>query len=201
MFYTTDNNEHGLAHDPFKALVSPRPIGWISTTSHDGVDNLAPYSFFQAVSDNPKLVTCSSAGLKDSALNARDTGEFVCNVVGHEQLNAMNLSSAALGSDIDECEAAGLETAPCEVIKAPRVAGAAASLECKVTEVITPKTLGETQSPNVLIFGQVVAIHIDDRFVSNSRFDAAKAGVISRLGYMDYDRVENPFEMLRPTVE
>jgi len=200
MFYTTDTNRHGLAHDPFKAIVAPRPIGWIGSRGGDGSINLAPYSFFNAVADKPKLVMFSSSGHKHSQRNARETGVFTCNFVSRNLAEKMNLSSAALPYGTTEFEFAGLTPKQAELIDAPYVAEAFAVLECKVTEIIEPKTLSGEPTENVLVFGQVVGIHIDEAVVRDGRFDAVLARPVARMGYMDYCEGGDVFEMFRPKV-
>ncbi|WP_049735405.1 flavin reductase family protein [Rhizobium ecuadorense] len=198
MFYTTDENRHGLAHDPFKAIVSPRPIGWIGSKGRDGSINLAPYSFFNAVADRPKLVMFSSAGRKDSQRNAAQTGVFTCNFVGRDLAEKMNLSSAALPYGESEFAFAGLTPKQAELIDAPYVGEAFAVLECRVTEIIEPKTLSGTPSENVLVFGEVVGIRIDEAIVRDGRLDMSIARPLARMGYMDYSEGSDVFEMMRP---
>ncbi|ANM10691.1 MULTISPECIES: flavin reductase family protein [unclassified Rhizobium] len=198
MFYTTDSNRHGLAHDPFKAIVSPRPIGWIGSKGRDGSINLAPYSFFNAVADRPKLVMFSSAGRKDSQRNAAETGVFTCNFVGRDLAEKMNLSSAALPYGESEFAFAGLTPKQAELIDAPYVGEAFAVLECRVTEIIEPKTLSGAPSENVLVFGEVVGIRIDEAIVRDGRLDMSIARPLARMGYMDYSEGSDVFEIMRP---
>ena len=198
MFYTTDQNRHGLAHDPFKAIVSPRPIGWIGSKGGDGTLNLAPYSFFNAISDRPKLVMFSSSGRKDSYRNASETGEFTCNFVSRNLIDKMNMSSAAVAYDVDEFALSGLTPKKGELVDAPYVAEAFAVLECKVTEIIEPKSLSGEPSDSVMIFGQVVGIHIDETILSDGRIDMGLARPVARLGYMDYSESSDVFELFRP---
>lgn len=200
MFYTTDTNRHGLAHDPFKAIVAPRPIGWIGSKGRDGSINLAPYSFFNAVADKPKLVMFSSSGHKHSQKNARETGVFTCNFVSRNLADKMNLSFATLPYGTSEFEFAGLTPKQAELIDAPYVAEAFAVLECRVTEIIEPKTLSGESTENVFVFGEVVGIHIDEAIVRDGRFDVALARPIARMGYMDYCEGSEIFEMFRPKV-
>lgn len=200
MFYTTDTNRHGLAHDPFKAIVAPRPIGWIGSKGRDGSINLAPYSFFNAVADKPKLVMFSSSGHKHSQRNARETGVFTCNFVSRNLAEKMNLTSAAVPYGTSEFEYAGLTPKQAELIDAPYVAEAFAVLECKVTEIIEPKTLSGEPTENVFVFGEVVGIHIDEAIVSDGRLDMALARPVARMGYMDYCEGSEVFEMVRPKV-
>ncbi|MFZ1681651.1 MAG: flavin reductase family protein [Rhizobiaceae bacterium] len=189
---------HGLPHDPFKALVAPRPIGWISTRAADGRLNLAPYSFFNAVSSRPPIVMFSSEGDKDSIAFARESGEFVVNIVGRAQFDAMNASSADAPRGVSEFALAGLDAAPSRVVAAPRVAGAPASLECRVTEILVPKDAAGRPTGVFVAFGEVVGIHIDDQFVIDGRFDIVRAGLIARLGYMDYAPIASVFARERP---
>ncbi|MBB3391978.1 flavin reductase (DIM6/NTAB) family NADH-FMN oxidoreductase RutF [Rhizobium sp. BK275] len=200
MFYTTDTNRHGLAHDPFKAIVAPRPIGWIGSKGGDGSINLAPYSFFNAVADKPKLVMFSSSGHKHSQRNARETGVFTCNFVSRNLAEKMNLTSAAVPYGTSEFEYAGLTPKQAELIDAPYVAAALAVLECRVTEIIEPKTLSGEPTENVFVFGEVVGIHIDEAIVSDGRLDMALARPVARMGYMDYCEGSEVFEMFRPKV-
>jgi len=198
MFYTTDTNRHGLAHDPFKAIVAPRPIGWIGSKGSDGSINLAPYSFFNAISDRPKLVMFSSAGLKHSQRNAIETGEFTCNFVSRNLVEKMNVSSAAVDYGIDEFALAGLTARRGELVDAPYVAEAFAVLECKVTETLVPKSLTGGDSENIMVFGQVIGIRIDETIIRDGRLDMAIARPIARMGYMDYSEGCDVFEMFRP---
>jgi len=184
MFYEPGKG-HGLPHNPFKAIVAPRPIGWISTRAADGSVNLAPYSFFNGVSDTPPVVMFSSSGRKDSLENAEATGEFVCNFVGEALFKAMSQTSFAYERGVSEFEAAGLAETECRIVKAPRVADAPAALECLVTEIRRVKGLaGDTN--NWMVFGEVVGVHIDDAMLTDGLFDLAKAKPVSRLGYLDY---------------
>ncbi|WP_018854978.1 flavin reductase family protein [Rhizobium sp. 42MFCr.1] len=200
MFYTTDTNRHGLSHDPFKAIVSPRPIGWIGSRGSDGSINLAPYSFFNAISDRPKLVMFSSAGLKHSQRNAIETGEFTCNFVSRNLVEKMNISSAAVDYGVDEFALSGLAARKGELVDAPYVAEAFAVLECIVTETLVPKSLTGENSENIMILGQVVGIHIDETIIRDGRLDMAIARPVARMGYMDYSEGSDVFEMFRPQV-
>ena len=198
MFYTTDTNKHGLAHDPFKAIVAPRPIGWIGSKGKDGSINLAPYSFFNAISDRPKLVMFSSAGRKHSQRNAAETGEFTCNFVSRHLAEKRNVSSATVDYGVDEFALAGLTAKRGELVDAPYVAEAFAVLECKVTEIIVPKSLSGEDTENVMVVGQVLGIHIDQSILRDGRLDMAIARPVARMGYMDYSEGSDVFEMLRP---
>jgi flavin reductase (DIM6/NTAB) family NADH-FMN oxidoreductase RutF len=200
MFYEPEKG-HGLPHDPFKAIVAPRPIGWISTMSPSGELNLAPYSFFNAFQTRPFLVWFASDGLKDSAAFARDSGEFVVNLVGSALARKMVESSVDAPRGVSEFGYAGLEAAPSVLVKPPRVAGAPAALECKVTEIFEPKDLRGRNSGAVVVAGEVVGVHIDDAMLTDGLFDAVKAGNVARLGYMDYSAVTEIFSMRRPRWE
>ncbi|MDR6901920.1 flavin reductase family protein [Rhizobium miluonense] len=198
MFYTTDTNRHGLAHDPFKAIVAPRPIGWIGSKGRDRSLNLSPYSFFNAVSDRPKLVMFSSAGRKDSVRNVEETGVFTANLVSRHIVEKMNHSSIAVPYGVNEFELAGLTARPGELVDAPYVAEAFAVLECRVTEILQPKGLNGETSENIMVIGQVVGIHIDETIIREGRLDMALARPIARMGYMDYSEGSEVFEMMRP---
>jgi flavin reductase (DIM6/NTAB) family NADH-FMN oxidoreductase RutF len=197
MFYEPEKG-HGLPHDPFKAIVAPRPIGWISTRSPAGELNLSPYSFFNAFQTRPFLVWFASDGLKDSAAFARDSGEFVVNLVGTALVKKMVASSVDAPRGVSEFGYAGLATEPSVLVKAPRVAGAPAALECKVTEIFEPKDLRGKSSGAIVVAGEVVGVHIDDAMLTDGLFDAVKAGNVARLGYMDYSAVTEIFSMRRP---
>lgn len=198
MFYSTDENRHGLAHDPFKAVVSPRPIGWIGTKGRDGSRNLSPYSFFNIVSDSPKIVMFSSGGRKDSARNAEETGVFTASLASGPLARKVNASSVAVPYGVDEFAIAGLTPRQAELVDAPYVAEALAVLECRVTEIHRPKTLDGGLSESIMVFGQVVGIHIDESIVRDGRIDMSAARPLGRLGYMDYCEVAEVFEMMRP---
>ncbi|MBB6488736.1 flavin reductase family protein [Rhizobium lusitanum] len=198
MFYSTDTNRHGLAHDPFKAIVAPRPIGWIGSKGRDGSLNLSPYSFFNAVSDRPKLVMFSSSGRKDSARNVEETGVFTANLVSRNLVEKMNHSSIAAPYGVSEFELAGLTAAPAKLIDAPYVGEAFAVLECRVTEILRPKGLDGEPSENLMVIGQVVGIHIDEAIIRDGRLDMALARPVARMGYMDYVEGSDVFEMMRP---
>ncbi|WP_427023320.1 flavin reductase family protein [Aureimonas ureilytica] len=198
MFYETDRNEHGLPHDPLKAIVAPRPIGWISTRSKGGAANLAPYSFFNLVADDPKLVMFSSSGIKDSATFAVETGEFVINLATYPLREAMNRSSAAAPRGVSEFEIAGLTEAPCRLVRAPRVAESPAALECKVTQSFRPMGLDGPSPSAFIVIGQVVGVHIDERVLRDGLFATDLAEPLTRLGYLDYAVTREVFTMRRP---
>ena len=202
MFYDPRQGNHGLARDPFKSLVVPRPIGWISTVSRDGVGNLAPFSFFNAVSTEPAVVMfCPGGGPreahKDSRRNAEQTGEFVVNVVADAQRLAMNETSAEVAPEGDEFALAGLEGLPSRLVKPPRVAGAPAHFECRHLQTVELPA-DDPGSPNAIVLGMVIVVHIDESVITDGFIDMAKFRPLARLGYMDYTVVDNVFTMHRP---
>ena len=202
MFYEPKDG-HGLPRGPLNACVAPRPIGWISTLAADGTPNLAPFSYSNLVGSAPPMFVFSSNGHhvegeeKDSALNAKATGEFVYNHVTWELREAMNESSAGVQRNVDEFELAGLTKAPSRLVKPPRVAEAPIHLECRTWQVIElPSTVAENR--NRLVIGEVVGVHIADEVLTEGFVDIAKVRPVARLGYMDYCVVDEVFEMLRP---
>lgn len=197
MFYDA-RNKAPLKHDPVKALVAPRPIGWISTLSLDGVANLAPYSFFNLVASGPSIVAFSSAGRKDSQTNAEQTGEFVCNIASFDQREAVNSSAATLPPEIDEFVLTGLGTLPSQLIKPPRVKGAPAHLECVYLQTVPLFNKDGVRNGFDLVLGEVVGVHIDDQFVKEGLVDTAAMRLIARLGYLDYSVTDEVFALKRP---
>jgi flavin reductase (DIM6/NTAB) family NADH-FMN oxidoreductase RutF len=206
MFYRTDQ-KHGLPHNPFNALVAPRPIGWISTLDRDGRPNLAPYSFFNAVSYTPPQVIFSggprparrgeAVPMKDSVTNARETGEFVVNIAIWDLREAMNVTAAHVPAGADEFAAAGLTKAKSELVKPPRVGESPVHLEC-VTVVVYPTLAVPGHAPNMIVLGKVIGIHIDERVLTNGIVDQNKLRLIGRLGGHEYVRVGAAFTMRRP---
>jgi flavin reductase (DIM6/NTAB) family NADH-FMN oxidoreductase RutF len=203
MFYDALENKHGLKHDPWKALAVPRPIGWISSMSKDGIVNLAPYSFFNAVADRPHYVVFGSGGVKDSLKNVEDSGEFVCNLATYDLREHMNMTSASVPYGVDEFKLGKLTAAKCEIVKAPRVKEAAASFECKLHQVIALPGAGKYKGNYHMVIGLVVGIHIDDRYIKDGIIDTGAMRPIARLGYMDYAVVtpETMFSINRPEVD
>ncbi len=199
MFYKPQDG-HGLPQNPFSAIVAPRPIGWIATRNGAGMDNLAPYSFFNAVAYEPPQVMFSSTAnpktsdAKDSLRNIRETGVFAVNIVGFEDLTKMNQSSAPLAADVDEFDYADIKKAQCSTIDCPYVATAAAVLECTVTQIIELKG-----NNGFATFGEVQGIRMRDDCVIDGRFDGTHFGQMARMGYQDYTRVDHTFEIARPT--
>ena len=199
MFYKPQDG-HGLPHNPFNAIVTPRPIGWISSRDTDGNDNLAPYSFFNAVAYVPPQVMFSSTGqkpdregTKDSVSNIRDTGVFCVNIVEYAMRDAMNASSATVNKNIDEFARSKLEKIPCETIDCARVSGTPAALECKLTQI-----LQLPGAANFAVFGEVTGIHMRDDCLSDGLFDITRFHPLARLGYRDYTRVTDIFSLSRP---
>lgn len=197
MFYEPSKG-HGLPHDPFKALVAPRPIGWISTQAKDGSLNLAPYSFFNALGTNPHLVMFCSEGAKDSYTNALETGEFVANLVSSDLIEQMNASSVDAPHGVSEFDYVGLTPEPSRLVRPPRVREAHAALECKVTEILSPKDLNGDPTSRYMIIGQVVGVYISDDALTDGMFDVVKAGNVARLGYLDFSSVKEVFQRTRP---
>lgn len=198
MFYEPQNG-HGLPHNPFSAVIAPRPIAWVATRGAIG-DNLAPYSFFNAAAYEPPQIMFASTsskpdrdGTKDTMANIRDTGVFCVNIVGMDLIDPMNRSSRSLAADQDEFQYAGLKKAECETIDCPRVADTPAALECKLVQIITLP--GET---NLVCFGQVTGVHIRDDCLVDGRFDFTHAENLARLGYRDYLGRGKVFELGRP---
>ena len=198
MFYEATGHQHGLKHDPVKALIVPRPIGWISTLSREGVVNLAPYSFFNAVADDPPVVMFSSAGRKDSQRNAEKTGEFVCNLATWDLRQAMVATSAGVDPEVDEAALAGLDMAPSRLVAPPRVAASPVHLECVYLETVKIRQRGGAAHFYEMVLGEIVGVHIDDRFIRDGRVDVAAMKPIARLGYQDYAVVDALFEIRRP---
>lgn len=197
MFYEPKSG-HGLPHDPFKAIVAPRPIGWISTVDKEGRHNLAPYSFFNGISTTPPMVAFSSEGYKDSVRNAEATGEFVCNLATAALAEGMNQSAAIVPPEIDEFALAKLATAPSRVVKPSRVAASPAALECKVTDVLKLRDIEGHPLKRYLTIGQVVGVYISDDYLDNGLFAMTRAAPLARCGYRDYASVTEVFQMVRP---
>ena len=198
MFYEPRLRNHGLRHDPLKALVAPRPIGWISSLSATGLINLAPYSFFNMVSDGPPIVMFSSGGRKDSLVNAEETGEFVCNIVTETFAQAMNISSASVAPDVNEFDLAGLAMEASQVVRPPRVKGIPSALECKVTSIHRLAGIDGQPGPYTMVLGEVVGVHVDPAIIRDGRINSTEFRLLARLGYMDYAVVDRVFALERP---
>jgi flavin reductase (DIM6/NTAB) family NADH-FMN oxidoreductase RutF len=199
MFYRPEDG-HGLPHNPFNAIVTPRPIGWIATRGADGSENLAPYSFFNAVAYVPPQVMFASTaakpdrdGTKDSVANIRDTGVFCVNVVEYAMMNAMNLTSGPWPREVDEFEKAGIAREECRTIPCSRVKGAPASLECRLTQIV--QLPGEA---NFVVFGEVTGVHLRDDCLKDGEFDVLSFNPLTRMGYRDYSVIREKFSLKRP---
>ena len=198
MFYETSKNDHGLPRCPFKAIVSPRPVGWVTSMSAKGEINLAPYSFFNAVSDDPPIVMFSSDGYKDSLTFVAETKEFVCNLATFDLRSAVVATSASFERGINEMVEAGLVPAASRLVRPPRVAASPAALECKLLQIVPLHGLDGRALDGHVVIGQVVGVHIDERFIKDGRLDTAAMKPIARTGYDEYAVVEGVFAMTRP---
>ncbi|MEM7743438.1 MAG: flavin reductase family protein [Pseudomonadota bacterium] len=204
MFYEPKNG-HGLPHDPLKAIIAPRPIGWISSMDAEGRANLAPYSFFNGCGDHPALVMFSQTGrkdrdtlLKDSIANIRATGEFAHSVVSTDLTEAMNVSTGSYEAGVDEFERAGLEKGAGQMIKVPHVAASPVVLECRLVRILDDLPVWREDTQNVMVIGEVVGIHIRDEFLVDGILDVTAYNPIARMGYMDYTTVDRKWLMRRP---
>ncbi|MBX3523247.1 MAG: flavin reductase family protein [Xanthobacteraceae bacterium] len=198
MFYEPIKRNHGLPHDPFKAIVAPRPIGWISSVDKAGKVNLAPYSFFNGVATFPPMVMFASDGFKDSVQNISETMEFVCNLATWDLREAMNKTSESVPHEVNEFELAGLTQAASKLVKPPRVAESPCALECKATQIVQMRGADGSARDNYVTFGEVVGVHIDEKYIENGILNAAALKPIARLGYRDYSVVTELFQMVRP---
>lgn len=201
-FRPGEHRDQGFRHDPFKAFVTPRPIGWISSVDPQGRVNLAPYSFFNAMAFLPPVVvfgtgTKADGSPKDSQRNIEATGEFVCNIVSEALKEQMNQTAIHLPHGEDEMGFAGLEGAASTLVKPPRVAAAPVALECRYLQTVK---LPSTKEPagNYAIFGEVIGMHVDPAIVEDGLVDVTRYRPVSRLGYFDYATVTEVFQMLRP---
>lgn len=206
MFYEPQKKNHGLSKNPFNSLIIPRPIGWISSVSEDGINNLAPYSFFNAVCYSPPTVMFSSgvgAGsdrMKDSLRNILTTKEFVCNLATWDTREQMNQSSATVPPDTDEIQLSGLTAIPAKLVRAPRIAEAPVHLECRFIKRVDIPSWSDSDQ-YVMVLGEVIGVHIRDELItSEGLVDVAAMRPIGRLGYNDYSRVDvdSIFTMERP---
>ena len=201
MHYYEPEHGHGLPHDPFNAIVGPRPIGWISTMGRDGSVNLAPYSFFNGFNYTPPILGFSSSSPKDSLRNCRETGEFVWNLVTRDLADAMNASCAPAPYGADEFGLAGLEKAASRRVGPPRVAAARVAFECKVTQIVPLLDHKGGATTATLVLGEVVAAHISKALLPGGVFDTFAAGIVMRAGGPTaYASVgpEARFDMRRP---
>jgi flavin reductase (DIM6/NTAB) family NADH-FMN oxidoreductase RutF len=202
MFYDPRRNDHGLPRDPFKCLIVPRPIGWVTTISAAGIVNLAPFSFFNAVAEAPPMVMFAPNGRKpdhshkDTRLNVQATGEFVLNLATYDLREQMNATSATLPAGTDEMQLAGLTPAPSRQVRPPRVAEAPVHLECRHLQTVMLPSVDE--GSNAILIGEVVGIHIRDDLIKDGRVDIVAARPIARLGYSEYTVVDSKFRMPFP---
>jgi flavin reductase (DIM6/NTAB) family NADH-FMN oxidoreductase RutF len=200
MFYEPDKRDPRLLRDdPFKAIVAPRPIGWITSMSLKGDVNLAPYSFFNGINSRPNLVMFASEGRKDSVSFIAETHEFVCNLATFDLREKMNATSAPFPRGINEMERAGLAPTPSRLVKPPRVAASPCALECKLIKIVPMETFDGKPVDCHVVFGQVIGVHIDDRFIVDGLLDTAAMKPVARCGYDQYAVVESLFSMQRPT--
>ena len=200
MFYSTDTNQHGLRFNPFKALIVPRPIGWVSTLSEDGVPNLAPFSFFNAIGDNPPMIMFSLGWRNNTLQNIEATQECTCSFASKSLIDAMNMSSASVDSSVDEFSLAGLEGADSQLVKPQRVAASPAALECRLWKLIELPPKHDGSAGYTTVLAEVVGVYINDDFIKDGLVDTAAMQPIARLGYMDYAVVDerNMFSLNRP---
>ena len=207
MFYEPRNNDHSLPFNPFKACVVPRPIGWVTTLSHDGIVNLAPFSISNQLAYDPPFVFFSGSGLpeeagaeprrKDSVVNAEATGEFVYNMATYALRDKVNLSSSEFPPEVDEMERCGLTKLPSRLVKPPRVGESPINLECKYHLTLTLPANSSKMVHHVVI-GEVVGIHINDDAITDGKVDWVKIQPMARMGYMDYTYIQEVFTMLGP---
>ncbi len=199
MHYDPALRNHGLPFNPFKAIVAPRPIGWISSLDLAGRVNLAPYSYFNAFSDEPPIIGFGSSGYKDSISNIAATGEFVCNMASFDLFEKMSLTSAPLPPGESEMGHAGLDPATSTRVKPPRIAGVATALECKLLRIEELSDLDGRKTGSYLVLGQVISVYIDDRFLKDGKLDTAAIKPLARLGYQDYAAIDRVFSLARPS--
>ena len=201
IFYEPRNG-HGLPHDPFNAIVGPRPIGWVSTKSASGILNLAPYSFFNAFNYVPPIVGFCSVGAKDSLRNVQETGEFVWNLVTRPLAEAMNKTCAPVAPEVNEFELAGLTPQTSKIVQVPRVLESPVAFECRCTQIVQLQGHDQQKVNSWLVLGEVVGIHIDEQLLKDGIYDTAGAQHVMRGGGpADYFSVgpEQLFRMSRPT--
>ena len=195
---------HRLAHDPFNAIIAPRPIGWVSTKSAGGQVNLAPYSFFNAFNYQPPIIGFSSIGFKDSLKNAQESGEFCWNLVSRPLAEAMNQTSVAVSSDIDEFELAGLRKRDSTIVSVPHVADCPVVMECKTTQIVQLQSVQGEKCTTWLVLGEVVGVHILESFIVDGVYQTlAAAPVLRGGGPADYFGIseENKFQLFRPKTD
>jgi flavin reductase (DIM6/NTAB) family NADH-FMN oxidoreductase RutF len=200
MFYEHDKRDKRLLpYDPFKAIVAPRPIGWVTSISAKNEVNLAPYSYFNGVNSRPASVMFASEGRKDSVTFIAETREFVCNLATWDLRQQMNATSAPFARGVNEMDRAGLEAAPSRLVKPPRVKASPCALECKLVKIVAMESADGEPVDCHVVFGQVVGVHIDDRYIVDGRLDTAAMKPIARCGYDQYAVIESVFSMQRPS--
>ena len=195
MFYDAVANDHGLPQDPFKALVAPRPIGWISSLSADGIPNLAPFSYFNAMAQAPHYVAFGIGPPKDTLRNVEVTGEFAVNLATYDLREAMNATSAHVAAHVDEFELVGLTPVTGDLVRAPMVAEAPASMECRATRFVP---VGTAPRGSVVVFGEVIRFHLRPGLVDGTRVDLDVLAPVGRLSGPGYTRTRDRFSMVRP---
>ncbi|MBV9983168.1 flavin reductase family protein [Bradyrhizobium sp.] len=201
LHYYEPKHGHGLRHDPFNAIIAPRPIGWISSRGAKGNVNLAPYSFFNAFCYHPPIIGFSSTSKKDSVHNIEETGEFVWNLATMDLSRQMNATAAHVARDVSEFAIAGLTAVPCRLVNVPRVAESPVSFECRLSQIIQLQGADGEKAEAWLTLGEVVAVHIDKTFIKNGVYQTALTHPIVRAGRRgDYFEIrpDAMFEMARP---
>ncbi|MFV0473942.1 MAG: flavin reductase family protein [Pikeienuella sp.] len=205
MFYRPGRDDHGLPRNPFNALITPRPVAWVSTRSAAGAANLAPFSFFAGAAYEPPIISVAYTGAKlgahegerkDTLANIRETREFAVNIVPAALKHAMNASAGHLDAGESEFAAAGVTEAACETIAAPRVAESPATLECRMIRLV--ELPNEGMGENTTVFGQVLGVHISEKIMRDGFIDPRAYRPLARMGYQDYTIVEDIFAMKRP---
>ena len=201
MFYAT-NEEHGLRHNPFKALIVPRPIAWMSTLSANGTPNLAPFSFFNAIADRPPMLAVSFASRVNTLVNLEETGECTCNFVSKPMVDAMNMSSAAVADTVNEFDLSKIDSVASTMVKPARVALSPSALECTLWKTIDLPALPEQTQGYTMALLNVIGVHIKDEYIKEGMVDTVAMQAVSRLGYMDYATVsaDSLFTLNRPAV-
>jgi flavin reductase (DIM6/NTAB) family NADH-FMN oxidoreductase RutF len=199
MHFYEPSQGHRLPHDPFNAIIAPRPIGWIASQDGAGVLNLAPYSFFNAFNYTPPIIGFASIGAKDTLRNIEASGEFVWNLATRGLAEAMNTSCATVPPEVDEFALAGLASAPSRIVKVPRVAASPVAFECRRSQILRLQSAAGATVDSWLILGEVVGVHIDETLLVDGVYDTAAAGPILRGGGpADYFELGAPFKMRRP---
>jgi flavin reductase (DIM6/NTAB) family NADH-FMN oxidoreductase RutF len=186
MFYEPRKKNHGLPHDPYNAIVGPRPIGWITSVNLKGDINLAPYSYFNSVSTDPPMVMFASDGRKDTIEFVEETGEFVCNLAVWDLRAHVKDTSLTFPRGMNEMEVVGLEATPSVLVKPPRVKASPCALECKWLKTVQLKDIDGNPAPRFIAFGQVIGIHIDENFIKDGFLDTGAMKPIARAGYQEY---------------